>query len=104
MKSLKSLVINLMFITFLTSSLPACMTTKTSVGQYRETFGEEYKYAKGKQFWLFWGLIPLGRTNVNTPGDGNCEVITRYNFGDILISGLTAGLVTSYTIKVRAKR
>ena len=86
------------------TSLTSCMTTKTSVGAYRETQGSEYTYAKGKQFWLFWGILPLGRTNVNTPGDGNCEVITRFNIGDALISGLTGGIVTSYSIKVKAKK
>ena len=80
------------------------MTTKTSVGTFKETTGNEYTYAKGKQFWLFWGFLPLGRTNINTPADGNCEVITRFNFGDFLITGLTGGIVTSYSIKVKAKK
>jgi len=84
--------------------LTSCMTTKTSVGAFKETQGSEYTYAKGKQLWLFWGILPLGRTNVNTPGDGNCEVITRFNVGDALISGLTGGIVTSYSIKVKAKK
>ncbi len=79
------------------------MTTKTSVGTYKEKQGDEYTYSKGKQFWLFWGLIPLGRTNLNTPKDGNCEVVTKYNFGDMLVNGLTGGVIMSYTIKVKAK-
>jgi hypothetical protein len=84
--------------------LSSCMTTKTSVGMYKETEGNEYTYAKGKQFWLFWGAMPLGRTNVNTPKDGNCEIVTRHNLGDVLISGLTGGIITSYSIKVNAKK
>ena len=88
----------------LTSFLTSCLTTKTDVGAYRETQGEEYKYAKGKQVWLFWGIIPLGRTKVNTPSDGNCQVVTRFNFGDVLISGLTGGIVTTYTVKVNSKK
>jgi hypothetical protein len=82
----------------------SCMTTKTSVGEYKESTGTVYTYSKGKQMWLFWGFVPLGRTNVNTPGNGNCEVITRYNVGDVLVSTLTFGLITSYTIKVKAKK
>ncbi len=82
----------------------SCMTTKTSVGSFKESPGKEYTYAKGKQLWLFWGLVPLGRTNVNTPSNGNCEVITKFRFGDFLISGITAGILTSYTIKVKAKK
>ena len=84
--------------------MSSCMTTKTSVGTFKETSGAEYTYGKGKQVWLFWGLLPLGRTNVNTPSKGNCEVVTRFNFGDFLLTALTGGIVTSYTIKVKAKR
>ncbi len=103
MKKSKSFFIMLLMTVAISSMLTSCMTTKTNVGTYREIQGDEYTYAKGKQFWLFWGIIPLGRTNVNTPSDGNCEVITRYNFGDLLVTGLTGGIVKSYTIKVKAK-
>ena len=85
-------------------TLTSCLTTKTSVGNYRETDGEEYTYAKGKQLWLLWGIFPLGRTNVNTPGNGSCEVVTRFNFGDVLLTSITGGILSSYTIKVKAKK
>ncbi len=104
MKKIKSFLFLLLMTVAISSMLTSCMTTKTSVGAFKETQGNEYTYAKGKQFWLFWGILPLGRTNVNTPGDGNCEVITRFNVGDALISGLTGGIVTSYSIKVKAKK
>lgn len=104
MKKIKSLMLVGLLAITVSSTLTSCMTTKTSVGAYRETQGNEYTYAKGKQIWLFWGLMPLGRASVNTPGDGNCEVITRFNVGDFLISGLTGGIVTTQTIKVKAKR
>lgn len=84
--------------------MSSCWTTKTNVGAYRETQGNVYTYAKGKQVWLFWGLIPLGRTNVNTPGDGNCQVVTRFNVADFLITVLTGGIFSTYTIKVKAKK
>jgi hypothetical protein len=80
------------------------MMTKTQVGEYTQQEGKEYVYAKGKQMWLFWGLIPIGRTSVATPPDGNCEVITKFRFVDALISTVTAGIVTSYSIKVKAKK
>ncbi|MGI9545429.1 MAG: hypothetical protein ACR2MX_19365 [Cyclobacteriaceae bacterium] len=101
---MKRVFINLAIAFSIVAMLSSCLSTKTSVGAYRETQGSEYTYAKGKQLWLLWGLIPLGKTSVNTPGDGNCQVITRFNFGDMLISGLTAGIVTTYTIKVKAKQ
>ncbi|NBR15930.1 MAG: hypothetical protein EBU01_15340 [Crocinitomicaceae bacterium] len=94
----------LFFSILLLTSVSSCMTTKTNVGTFKETQGEEYTYAKGKQMWLFWGLIPLGRTSVSTPADGNCQVITRYNFGDAVISSITGGIFTTHTIKIKAKR
>jgi hypothetical protein len=100
MKNNFKLFLFLIIVTLFTS----CLTTKTNVGSYKESEGVEYTYAKGKQVWLFWGLIPIGRTNVNTPKEGNCKVITRFNFADVIISGLTGGLVTTYTIKIKAKR
>ncbi len=80
------------------------MTTKTQVGEYKEQQGKEYTYAKGKQMWLFWGIFSMGKTNVNTPADGNCEVVTKFTFGDVIIRTLTVGIVTTYTIKVHAKK
>lgn len=84
--------------------LSACMTTRTDVGQFRETRGRSYRYARGKQVWLFWGAIPMGRTSVNTPGDGNCQVVTKFTFGDVLINTFTLGVVKTYSIHVNAKR
>lgn len=104
MKTLKTITTALLLAIVLNTSLTSCMTTKTNVGPYKETKGNDYTYAKGKQLWLFWGLVPLGRTHVNTPNNGTCQVITRFNFGDVLISGLTVGIITSYSIKVKAKK
>lgn len=83
--------------------LPSCMTTRTSVASYRETEGDEYVYAKGKQCYLFWGLVPLGRTRVATPADGNCEVRTRYGFWDAFLSVITGGIFEMQSIRVYAK-
>jgi len=104
MRKLKSLFMLLVISIALTTTMNSCMVTKTSVGQYTERGGNEYTYASGKQMWLFWGIIPLGRTNVNTPKNGNCQVVTKYNFGDFLITGLTGGILSSYSIKVKAKK
>ncbi len=103
MKNLKSLFLMPLLFMAMSVMMSSCMTTKTSVGEYLESPGQEYTYAKGKQFWLFWGILPVGRTDVNTPRDGNCKIVTKYTFVDFLISGLTGGIVTSYTIKVLDK-
>ena len=94
----------LLLLSVIILSFTSCMMTKTPVGKYTETPGQEYTYSKGKQFWLFWGAIPVGRTSLSTPTDGVCQVVTKYRIGDILISGLTGGIVTSYSIKIEAKK
>jgi hypothetical protein len=88
----------------LVTLLSSCMMTKTPVGAYLETPGKEVTFDKGKQFWVFWGLIPVGRTHVNTPSNGNCQVVTKYKFSDVLITGLTGGIVSCYSIKVEVKK
>lgn len=80
------------------------MTTKTPVGNYLSQQGKEVTYDKGKQMWLFWGIIPIGRQHVNTPSSGDCQVVTKFRLSDVLISSLTGGLITSYSIKVEVKK
>lgn len=88
--------------------LPSCYVTRTRVGGFSEEVKEDqtstYIYAKGKQAYLFWGLIPLGRTSVATPADGVCEIKTQRRFFDGLLSTITAGIFSMQTIKVRATR
>jgi hypothetical protein len=100
----KKLTFHFLILVLIVALTSSCLTTKTSVGDFNDKPGVEYTYAKGKQIWLFWGLIPLGRTSVNTPQEKDCKVITRFNFSDVLVSSLTGGLVTTYTIKIKAKR
>jgi uncharacterized protein YceK len=100
----KSLQLIILLAITATTLLSSCMTTMTNVGPYRDTPGTEQVYAQGKQVWLIWGIFPLGRKNVDTPKDGNCQVKTRLTFVDLLVSGLTGGIVTTYTITVKVKR
>lgn len=95
---------NLFLILLSVILLSSCMMTRTNVGTYRQMPGEEYTFSKGKQVYLFWGLLPLGYTNVATPDDGNCQIRTYHNFWDFLLSAVTAGIFDMQTIKVKAKR
>ena len=79
------------------------MTTRTSVSNFKETQGQEYKYSKGKQCYLFWGLIPLGRTSVSTPAEEPCQIRTSFRFIDAFVSAITGGIFSMQTIKVIAK-
>ncbi len=102
----KQLTMLLMAATLLL--LPSCYATRTNVGGYREDKKEaharSYTYAKGKQVYLLWGLIPLGRTSVATPADGVCQIKTRQGVGDAIVSLLTGGILSMQTIKVIATR
>lgn len=83
--------------------LPSCMTTSTQVGNFRESQGNVFTYSRGKQCYLFWGLIPLGRTSINTPSSGNCEIRTSFRFIDAFVSLITGGIFSMQTIRVKAK-
>lgn len=94
----------LLIATISTSLLfSSCMTTQTVVGEYRAQTGRIQTYDKAKQVWFFYGLIPLGTAQADTPQDGNCKITTTLTFGDLLISAITAGLINTYTIKVETK-
>ena len=84
--------------------LPSCMSTRTSVANYQMTDGEEMCYSKGRQCYLFWGLVPLGRTRVATPPDGVCEVRTHYGFWDAFVSIITGGIFEMQQIRVYTKK
>ncbi len=102
----KFIILGIVTLSF-TFTLPSCMTTKTSVGTFKEkseSTGRTYTFDKGRQIWLFWGFLPLGRTDVSTPPDGNCQIITKYRPLDIIITGVTFGFVKVYSIKVKAKK
>ena len=100
MKNLKITIVSILCL----CALSSCLTTKTNVGNYREASGSRYTYSKSKQMWLFWGLMPVGRTHTSTPANGSCQVITRFNIADFLISGITGGILTTETIKVKGKK
>jgi len=97
---MKKIFLSALLLVFITS----CMTTKTPVGKFTETEGKAKTYSKVKQIYILWGLFPVGRASAATPEDGNCQVVTRYNIGDFLITGLTGGIVSTYTIKVEVKK
>ena len=80
------------------------MSTRTSVANYQMTKGEEVCYSKGRQCYLFWGLIPLGRTRVSPPPDRVCEVRTRYGFWDAFVSLITCGIFEMQQIRVYTKK
>lgn len=101
---MKKLILLLLLAVFCTS----CYTTRTSIGDYRTATkadkADTYVYAKGKQCYLFWGLIPLGRTRVSVPKNGNCEVRTSVNVLDGFLSLITGGIFSMQTIKVQAPK
>lgn len=88
--------------------LPSCMKTQTYVGDYqRQTYnGSEnyYEYFKGRQSYLFGGLIKLGDCEPDTPPQGTCEILTKQSFVDALLSSLTFNIVTFQTVQINAVR
>jgi len=85
--------------------LPSCMTTRTSTNGFNEAQGKEYYFDRGKQCYLFWGLLPLGRRQLEVPKNKQpIQVRTRMGFIDGLCTTLTAGIFSMQTIRIVAKR
>ncbi len=77
------------------SVLSSCYVQQTTVGDVSNKTKTE-KYSKSKQFYLFWGLVPLGKNDPRVPED-DFIVESKFKFGDFLISGLTVGIVGART-------
>lgn len=102
---MKKLIVILLMAAFL---LPSCCATRTYVGSYYEDTRvkgyESYKFAKKKQAFFLFGLIPLGRTQVPMPEHGSCEIKARFGLLDFFIFAVTAGIISTRTIKVTAAK
>ena len=86
-------------------STSSCYVTRTHIGEYRQETNNKRAnsqlYDKSKQCWLFWGMIPLGKVTTKLPQNQCYEVRTHFGFGDFLVSGITGGLFSMQTVKVR---
>lgn len=73
--------------------LAGCFGHKHVVGNGAQT-GEE---VSAKQWYVLWGLIPLGDpdTNAMAGGASDYEIKTKQSFIDIVI-GIFTGIVTVY--------
>lgn len=87
------------FFAIAVMGLSSCYTNRVNVAGYTSDFGVEKTYDRAKQWYLFEGLIPIGRAHVNTPSDGVCQIRSYYSPLDALITVLTAGLVSTRTVK-----
>ena len=84
--------------------MQSCWVTKTPVNDYYLQDGISKRYSKTKQFWFLEGFIPIGRSHVNLPPEGVPFMIEeKFTFGDVLLSGLTGGIITMRTIKCYVK-
>lgn len=63
----------------------------------------ERVYSSDRNFYLIGGLIPLNQPHPRVPDDGNYQIKSSYNLVDILIIGLTGGLITSRKTKILVK-
>lgn len=94
---IKSIRLFIVFVSMI-SIMASCYTTQMTVGDVSEKTRTE-QYSKSKQFYLFWGIIPLGKNEPKTP-ENNYVVEGKFKLGDILISGLTGGIVGARTTTV----
>ena len=97
-KSIKYLVIMVLMMSVMSS----CYVTQSTVGDVSKSAKTE-KYSKSKQFYLFWGIVPLGKNEPSAPSD-DYIIESKFKFGDVLLSGLTAGIVGARTSVVYVEK
>jgi len=99
----KAFMIRGILVIVIALSVSSCYVSRHNYGDFQEL--KENKnintHDKEKQFYLFWGLIALGRTNLDKPDSiDHYRIVTKFNVLDSALSYLTEGLVSMKTYKV----
>lgn len=98
--------IHILFLAAVAIVLSSCFATRTTVGDFNKLTNEGDTnvavYNKAKQCYVLNNLVPLGQKHVPTPPSGNCQINTKFNALDMLVSMCTANLFSMKTIKVYA--
>ena len=87
-----------------TVSLPSCTVQRYTIG-YGPVGPQavERVYSADRSFYLFGGLVSLNHPNPRVPDDGNYQIKSSCTIVDMVITGLTGGLVTSRKTKILVK-
>lgn len=80
--------------------LTSCYTNRHTVGDGPVRNETKVKYSKSKDMYLFWGFAQIGQASPRVPKSGNYMIRSRFSIGDLLIGGLTAGIVETRSVKV----
>jgi hypothetical protein len=91
----------LLILLVATLMLSSCATQRFYIG---DTKGETFSQSKTKSIWIIGGLIPIINKHP-VPNQANAKgyiITTKYNVLDVLISGLTGGIVITRNIKYEA--
>ena len=91
-------IFTLLSLIFVTS----CTVSRQQVGNYEEIEGKVTVIEKGKDFYLFWDLLPVQTIEENLKIT-DYEIIKKRRFLDSVILLGTIGIVSSYDVKVKTK-
>lgn len=96
---MKKVVLNFAFVLAISFSITSCFTLTYSVGQGAPTGVE----VKEKNHYLIYGLAPLKTSDPTKMAGGatDYEVTITHTFIDGLIHGITFGIYTPTTTKVK---
>lgn len=84
---------------------PGCFVNRHTVNNGPEGKRGLVKYDQRRKVYLFWGLVGLGKNRgPMTPSNCGYQIKTSNNAWDMLIYGLTGGIVSSRTQKILVSR
>ena len=100
---------HLLFVSVITVllTLQGCYVNRHTIGT--GPVGKCYnckKVSGYKQLYLFWGLLPIGNPGSVQPqgGEKGYQIKSSTNIVDMLINGLTFGILSSRTVKYLVRR
>lgn len=80
--------------------LTSCYTNRHTVGDGPIRSESKVKYSKSKDIYLFWGFAQIGQASPRVPKTGNYMIRSRFSLGDLIIGGLTLGILETRSVKV----
>ncbi len=96
--------IHILLMTAVVAVLSSCYSTRTTVGDFNKLTDDGDTnvgiVSKTKQCYVIANLVPLSMKHAETPPSVNCQIVTKFNPLDMLVSTCTGGLFSMKTIKV----
>lgn len=92
----------LIFTLILSLGFSSCQVQRIQVGNYENQEGKSQIYEQGKNFHLFWDLVPLKEIEKNLSIQ-DYEIVQHRSLFDNIVYYGTIGIFSFHTVKIKYK-